>query len=104
MGSLSCTGEIESRSPGDDLLAELEEGLDHRLQRHQFRAAAVERHHVDAETGLQARELVELVQHDVRIGLALQLDDNANALAVALVANFRDALDALLAHDLGDAL
>ncbi len=47
---------------------------------------------------------IELVQHDVGLGVALQLDDDAHAVAVALVAQIGDALDQLVAHGLGDAL
>src|SRR6185437_11903665 len=43
-------------------------------------------------------------EHDIRRGVALQLDDDAHALAVALVAQVGDTLDQLLAHAFGDAL
>jgi hypothetical protein len=66
--------------------------------------AAVQRQHVDPERGLQRREAVELVQDHVGRGVALHLDDDAHALAVALVAQVGDALDPLLAHQFGDAL
>ena len=87
-----------------DLLAEGDEGLQHVDQRQQLRLAAVQRHHVGAERGLQRREAVELVEDDVGIGVALQLDDDAVALAVAFVADVGDALDALVAHQLGHLL
>ncbi len=51
-----------------------------------------------------ARVAVELVEHDVGLGVALQFDDDAQALAVALVAQIGDAVDQLLANGLGDAL
>ena len=53
---------------------------------------------------LQRRELVELVEDDVGVGLALDLDHDPDAVPVALVADLGDALDPLLAHHLGDAL
>ena len=37
----------------------------------------------------------QLVQHDVGVGLALELDHDADALAVGLVADLGDALDRL---------
>ena len=74
------------------------------LSVHRLRPAAVQRHHVGAERGLQRREAVELVEHDVGHRVALQLDDDAHAVAVALVADVGDALDALVAHQLGDLL
>ena len=60
--------------------------------------------HVDAEARLQRREAVELVQHHVGDGVALELDDDAHAVAVAFVADVGDALDPLVAHELGDLL
>ena len=42
---------------------------------------------------LQRREAIELVQHHVGHRVALQLDDEAHALAVALVAHIGDALE-----------
>ena len=87
-----------------DLLAEGDEQRQHVLQVHHLRPAAVQRHHVGAEGGLQRREAVELVQHHVGHGVALQLDDDAIALAVAFVAHVGNAFDPLLAHQLGDPL
>ena len=88
------------RPPRHDLLAEADEGDDHVLQVHQQRAPAIERQHVDAERRLQRRVPIELVQHDVRHGVALQLDHHAHAVTVGLVARVRNALDALLVHEL----
>ena len=56
----------------------------------------------DAEVGLQLRPLVEVVEHHLRDGTALEVDDDAHALAVGLVAHVRDALDLLLVDRLGD--
>jgi hypothetical protein len=74
------------------------------LSVHQLRLAAVQRHHVAAEGGLQRRVAVELVQDDIGIGIALQLDDDAVALAVGFVAQVGNALDALVAHQFGHLL
>ena len=52
-----------------------------------------ERQHVDAEARLQRGVAIELVQDDVGLGVALQFDDDAHAVAVALVAQLGDALD-----------
>ena len=73
------------------------------LQPHLPRPAVVQRQHVHAEAGLQLGEAVELVQHHLGRRVALQLDDDAHAGAVALVAQIADALDLLGAHQFGDA-
>ena len=70
----------------------------------QLRAVVDDGEHDDAEGLLHRRQLVELVEHDVGVGVALQLDDDAHAVAVRLVAQVGDALDPLLVHQLGDAL
>ena len=43
---------------------------------------------------------VELVDDDLRDHVLLQLDDEAHAVAIALVADLADALELLLAHQL----
>ena len=53
---------------------------------------------------LQLRVLVEIVENDLANLAALQVDDDAHAVAIGFVANVGDALDGLLAHQLGDAL
>ena len=96
--------QLEDRAAGDDLLAERQEGFEDLLKVQQLRPSAVERQHVDAERGLKRRVAVELVQHDIGVGIAAQLDDHADAVAVAFVAQVRDALDRLVLDDLGDPL
>ena len=49
MGALARLVEQELGAPGDDLLAEVDEGADQVLEVHQLRPAAVQRHHVGAE-------------------------------------------------------
>ena len=104
MRTVARLAEQELGAPRHHLLAEGDEGGEHVLQRHHQRPAAVERHHVGAERSLQRREAVELVQDDVALGVALELDHHAVAVAVALVAQVGDAVDLLLAHQIGDAL
>ncbi len=48
--------------------------------------------------------LVKLVEHDLGLGAALELDDDAHAVAVALVAHVADFVNSLLIHQVGDAL
>ena len=104
MGAVARMAQLVLGAPRQDLGAEADEGLEQLLEAHQPRAAAVERQRIDAEVGLQRRVAIELVQHDVGHGVALQLDHQAHAVAVALVAHLGDALDLLVAHHLGDAL
>ena len=83
----------EGGAPDDDLLPEGQKGPEHVEQAHLFRPAAVQRQHVDAEAGLELGEAEELVQHDLGIGVALDLDHQAHAFPVGFVVRAGDALD-----------
>ena len=104
MGAVARLVEQEPGPPRHHALAEGDEGGEHLPDAHQLRLAAVERDEIAAERGLQRREAIELVQNDVGHRLALQFDDDAHAVAVALVADVGDAFDALVAHQFGDLL
>ena len=104
MGAIARLAQQELGTAADHLLAEIGEGADHVLEVELLGPASDQRHDVGAEGRLQRREAVELVQHHVGHGVALQLDDHAHAVAARLVANIGDAFDLLLAHQLGDPL
>ena len=96
--------QLELGAPADDLAAELDEALDQLEQRHHLRPAADDGEHDDAEAQLQLGVLVEVVENHLRHFAALQLDDDAHAVAVGLVPQVGNALDRLLAHQIGDPL
>ena len=104
VGAVARLAEQMLGAPVDHLFAEGDEQRQQVLQVHHLRPAAVERHHVGAERGLQRGEAVELVEHHVRHRVAPQFDHDAVAVAVGFVAQRRDALDLLLAHQFADAL
>ena len=84
--------------------AVIDEAAD-RLVEPQFARLAVEHREKDhGEALLHLRVLVELVEHNLRLRAALELDHDAHAVAVALVAHVADVVDNLLGHQLGDAL
>ncbi len=80
------------------------EAVEHVLEAQRARLAVVDGQHVDAEVVLQRREGEEVVEDHRPHGVALDLDDDAHPVAVALVADVADALELLVAHQLGDAL
>ena len=104
MGAVARLAELVDRAPGDDLLAEGDEASNGVAHRHLLGPAAVERQHVDREGRLQRREMEQLIQDDFGDRIALEFDDDAQAVAVRFVAQFRDALDAFVAHRLRNAL
>ena len=96
--------EVELGPPDDDLVPVLDVPLQQLLQVHHLGRALVEGEHDDAEGGLHRGVLVELVQHHVGDGIALQVDDDPHAVLVGLVVHPADALDPLLHRQLGDGL
>ena len=56
---------------------------------------------VTPKRGLHLRLGKEAVQHDLRVGVLFELDDDAHTVAVGLVADVGDALEPLVAHLLG---
>src|SRR5207244_240317 len=78
---------------------------DHLGEVERARHTVDEREHDHAEVVLQLRVLVELVQHDVRVRGALQVDHESHALATAgVVLDVGDVLDASRLHELRDLL
>src|SRR5215211_5966898 len=78
--------------------------VDQLLQRERPWHAVDEGDHVHAEAGLQLGALVEVVGDDVGVRAALQLDHDAHARAVGLVAKVGDPVQLLLANQVGDLL
>ncbi|MND56575.1 hypothetical protein D3C80_476840 [compost metagenome] len=100
VGAFARLAQQVFRAAADDFLTEGHEGAQHVEQRQLFRLAAVQRHHVAAERGLQRRVAVKLVEDDVSVCVTLQLDDDAVALAVRFVTKVGNALDALVLDQL----
>src|SRR5216684_1054732 len=85
----------------DTVVDEVFDGLD------QAQFARLSVHHGQenhAETFLHGGVLEELVENDLRLGAALQLDDDAHAVAIAFVADVRNVFDVFVVDQLRDAL
>ena len=79
----------------------LDEVLD-RLDQAQFARLAMDDRQIDnAEADLKLRVLVQVVENDLGLLAALQFEDDAHAVAVALIANFGNAFELLLIHQRG---
>ncbi len=94
--------QLELRAAGDDLALEVEVVADELEERQRPRHAVDERDGVVAERRLQRRVLEELVERDLRDGLALQLDLDPHARLVRVVLQVGDLGDHLLADEVGD--
>jgi hypothetical protein len=89
--------------PGHHLLAMADEQVDH-LPQGQLPGAAVGQRQTDhPEVHLQLRVGEQLVEHHLGDGPPAQLDDDAHAVAIGLVAQIGDAVDLAVLHQVGDA-
>jgi hypothetical protein len=102
--ALARLAQLVAGPPGDHVPPVGDEPLQHLLERQDARLAAVDGQHDDAEAGLELGVGVEVVEHHLAHRIALQLDDDAHALARGLVAQVADPLQPLVPHQLGDVL
>ena len=102
VGTLACLEQLELGPPSDDLFAEGDEGGDEILEAEHLGLATAQREHVRREAALRRGVPPELVEHHLGCGIALQLDDDADAVAVGLVADVGDTFDPLVLRRLGD--
>ena len=86
------------------IAAMLDEQADKFEQPHLFGLAAGDGQQYHAERFLHLGVLVEIVQNELRFFAALELDDNAHALAVTLVAHVGDAINLFVLRQFRDAL
>ena len=100
----SFWAQLVLRAPDDDLALVVDVRADDLAQRQRPRDAVDERDGVDPERRLHRRVLVELVQHDLGQRVALELDDEAHAVAVRLVPQVGDVRDLLVVDEVGDLL
>ena len=96
--------EFEHRAPADNFFAEFDERRNNVLKVHHHRPPVIDCQHIHAETGLQLRIFIELVQYHVGLKFLLDFNNHAHALAVGFVADIRNAFDFLFLHQFGDFL
>ena len=96
--------QVVPRAPRDDVAAVREVVAQHLLKRQHARLPIDEGQHVGRDGTLHRRVLEERIEHGVHLCVALELDHQAHALPVRLIAQGGNAVDAVLVHELGDAL
>ena len=102
MFALARLAQFVLGAAADHFHAVVDEKLDHVHQAQLARLAVDDGEHDDAETDLQLRVLIEVVEHHLGLFAALQLHHDAHAVAVAMVHHVGDAFDALLIDHGGD--
>ena len=93
----------ETRAPQNDFATVLDVAVQRVLQAKQARASVIDGEHRGGECGFKLRVLVEVVQQDFWVCVALQLDDDARVF-VRLVAHVADAGEHFFVREFGDAL
>ena len=96
VGAVLGLVEAELRAARDDIAAVFDVALEEFLDVHLLRPLLVEGQQGDAEGGFEGGLLEKLVDDDLGLLAALELDDDARVL-VGLVAEIADAVDFLLA-------
>ncbi len=104
MRALLGLGEVELGAAAHHDLAVPDVLVDEPAQVQDLGPVVDEGEHDGAERRAERRVHVELVQHDLGIRVLLQLDHDAHAVAIGLVAQVADAGDLRLAHEVGNLL
>ena len=87
---------------GDDLFLMLQVMIEHLAKGEHLRLAIHKRQHDRAEGVLQLGMLVEIIEHHGGVHVALELNDDAHAHAVRLIADIADALELLVVYQFRD--
>ena len=104
MGPLFGAGQLVLAASGDDHLPVLQIGQQRLLKRQQARLAIHQRQHNQAKGTLHRGEPEEVSEHLLRLDGAGQFDHQPHTPPIRFVAQVGDALNAPVAHQLGDAL
>jgi hypothetical protein len=96
--------EKELGSPGQNGNLEIHVILEQRGDRKHLRGAFDKAKVDDAEINLKLGVLKKVIGHDFRDGIAFDFDDDADAFLVRFIADIRDAIDDLVADELGHIL
>ena len=89
---------------GEGFFAEGEEMVEDFPQRHLVRLPFKQRQHDGAKGILQRGLLVESFQNFGDVGVALEFDDDSDAIAIAFVAQVGDAFDFFVVHQFRNLL
>ena len=90
--------QIEDRAASDNFATMVDEDLQAAAQRQHHRAAVDDGEHVHAERRLQRGVFVEVREHDLLVGVALEFEHHADAGAVRFVADVGNSLELLVAN------
>ena len=98
MGTLLCLAQVILGSAGQNVHLMVQIFVDNLTQGQNLGLLLVihQRQHDDAKARLQRSLLEEIIQHNLRVGILLQLDNDTHTVAVGLVPEVGNALDTLI--------
>ena len=96
--------QVELGAAPNDGLLELDVLLEHLFERQGLRLTVDDGKVDDTECRLQLRILEQLVQNDLRVGVALQVDGNVHAVHGRVVVDVGNAFDAFFLDEVRDGL
>src|SRR5437868_7933924 len=102
--TIARLGQQIRRAPADHIYAVVDEIFDRLHQAHFPGLAVHHRKQNHAEAFLHLGMLEQLIEHQLRLAIPLQLDHNAHTIAVALIANIRNIIDYFVVYELSDSL
>ena len=104
MSAFLCLFQVKDGSAGDNLLLELDVFLEHLVQGEGLWLVVDQSEHNHADGILKLGEAIQLVEHNLSIGIAFELDDNLHALSAGLIADIADLVNLLFLDQLGNPL
>ena len=104
MCALLCLAQIVAGAANHNVVAMLNEVANAILEGKHFRTSVHEGNAVDGETRLEGCHLEQLIEHNVGIGFALQINNDTHAIAVGFIVDIADAINSLFVYQIGNAL
>ena len=96
--------QIKSGTSDDDLFLMLDIVCEHLLQCQNLRHTVNECQINHAEIILHLRIFIQMIEDDLRIGIAFEFDDDTHTFTVGLIAQIGNTVDFFIADQFGDTL
>ena len=104
MGALLCLIEVKLSPAGDHVLLVLEIMIEKLFEIEHLGLAVDQRQVDDAERIPQLCVLIKMIEHDVGVGVAADVDADLHALAARVVVEAGDPVDLFIADEVRDRL
>ena len=95
VGAFLCLFQVKDGSAGDNLFLELDVFFQHLAQGQGLWLSVDQSQHNDADSVLQLGIGIQLIEHQLGVGIAFKLDDNLHTLAAGVIADVANLVDLL---------